>query len=163
MAPVSFSATGMLLTAVRLSKRFRNHMRCCASDSGTSSGRSWATRAARAPVPTRDSSCAASEATVEASKRARSGMSASSAADRRAITWVAISELPPSSKKSSSRPTRSRPSTSAMTPATVCCTGVAGARKTWAAKVGAGSCLRSSLPEALSGKASSTMKAAGTM
>ncbi|SLJ82936.1 Uncharacterised protein [Mycobacteroides abscessus subsp. abscessus] len=55
------------------------------------------------------------------------------------------------------------PSTSPKALATICCTGVTGAWKVLASKVGSGSALRSSLPEALSGNASSTTKAAGTM
>ena len=46
----------------------------------------------------------------------------------RAVTRVALSELPPSSKKDSSTPTRSVPSTSANTAATASSTGVRGAR-----------------------------------
>ena len=48
----------------------------------------------------------ASAATVEASNSSRTGSSVSSATDNRAATRVALSELPPSSKKSSSAPTR---------------------------------------------------------
>ncbi|PFX03068.1 hypothetical protein CJ469_02589 [Nocardia farcinica] len=87
-------------------------MRCCDSDSGTCSGRSLATSALRAPSPACDSTRAASAATVLASNSIRTGTRVSSAMPRREATWVAISELPPRSKKSSSTPTRGRPSTS---------------------------------------------------
>ncbi|SLH99208.1 Uncharacterised protein [Mycobacteroides abscessus subsp. abscessus] len=47
--------------------------------------------------------------------------------------------------------------------ATISSTWVTGARNSLARKVGSGSALRSSLPLVLSGKASSTTTAAGTM
>ncbi|BCK58644.1 hypothetical protein NWFMUON74_64160 [Nocardia wallacei] len=138
-------------------------MRCCASDSGSRSGRGWAVSGLRSPPPVGDSARAASAATVDASKISRTPSWVFSADDSRAATWVAISELPPSAKKSSSNPTRSRPSTSAKVPATISSTGVVGARKVAASNTGAGSARRSSLPEALSGSASSTSTTDGTM
>ena len=78
-------------------------------------------------------------------------------------TCVAISELPPRAKKSSSRPTRSTPSTSANTAATISSIGVVGARNSRASNTGSGSAFRSSLPFAVSGTASSTTNADGTM
>ncbi|GEM30496.1 hypothetical protein NN3_15030 [Nocardia neocaledoniensis NBRC 108232] len=144
-----------------------NHIRCCASDSGTCSGCGWATSGGR--VETSDgaaaSARAASPATVGVSNSARTPSWMAKAAPMRATTWVATSELPPSSKKLSSAPTRSWESTSAKMPATICSAGVRGARKSPAAAVntGSGRALRSSLPEVLSGNASSTMIDAGTM
>ncbi|MQY32035.1 hypothetical protein NRB56_76520 [Nocardia sp. RB56] len=138
-------------------------MRCCASDNGTSAGRCRATSALRAPSPACDSMRAASAATVLASNSMRTGTRVSSAVPSREATWVAISELPPSSKKSSSTPTRTIPSTSPKIWATISSIGVVGARNSRTSKTGAGSARRSSLPEALSGKASSTTIADGTM
>ncbi|SLG99723.1 Uncharacterised protein [Mycobacteroides abscessus subsp. abscessus] len=170
--PDSRTAAGMLSAAaarlcspppVPMLKRLRNHMRCCASESGTRSGLRCGTRAARAPAPAPVSARTASAATVDASNSSRTPSSVSSAADSRAATWVALSELPPRAKKSSSRPTRSTPSTSAKVRATISSTGVVGARNTAASNTGAGSALRSSLPEALSGKASNAITRAGTM
>ncbi|MQY32006.1 hypothetical protein NRB56_76200 [Nocardia sp. RB56] len=54
-------------------------------------------------------------------------------------------------------------STSAKLSATICSIGVAGARKTAFSKVGCGNAFRSSLPFMLSGSASSSRKAEGTM
>ncbi|NCL74695.1 hypothetical protein AIIKEEIJ_02140 [Rhodococcus sp. YH1] len=48
-------------------------------------------------------------------------------------------------------------------PATISSIGVVGARNSRAANVGAGSALRSSLPEVFSGNSASTTIAAGTM
>ncbi|MQY32026.1 hypothetical protein NRB56_76400 [Nocardia sp. RB56] len=173
--PVSFSTTGMLFTAVRLSKRLRNHIRCCAGDNGTSTadppsgnvtaaGRSRATNGTRVPASAWDSSRAASPATVDTSNSNRTGTWVSRVAPNRAATCVASSELPPNPKKSSSKPTGvSSPSTPAIVCATACSTIVAGARNIAAANDGTGNPRRSSFPEALSGNASSTITAAGTM
>ena len=82
----------------------------------------------------------------------------------RETTWVATSELPPSSKKSSSRPTRSAPSTSPKAAATTRSAGLQGSRKVRVLlNTGSGSAFRSSFPLVLSGSASSTMSDAGTM
>ncbi|GBF17834.1 hypothetical protein Br6_05241 [Rhodococcus sp. Br-6] len=104
-APVNRIATGMLFTVESGSNRFRNHIRCCASDSGIRSGRGPAVSSLRTGPAESARIRAASASTVEASNTARTGIWARPAADRRATTCVAISELPPSSKKSSSRPT----------------------------------------------------------
>ena len=76
---------------------------------------------------------------------------------------MAISELPPSSKKSSSTPTRPSSSTSAKICATICSIGVVGARNSRTSNTGAGSARRSSLPLTVSGIAASTMIDEGTM
>ena len=65
--PLNRSATGMLFTAVPLSNRFKNHIRCCANDNGIRSGRTIAVNAARAPEPTSDSTRAANNSTDDAS------------------------------------------------------------------------------------------------
>ncbi|SLJ68227.1 Uncharacterised protein [Mycobacteroides abscessus subsp. abscessus] len=85
------------------------------------------------------------------------------AAPMRAATDAALRESPPRAKKSSSAPTRSRPSTSANAAATAASDHVDGARYSRAAKAGSGSASRSSLPLAVSGTSSSTTTAAGTM
>jgi hypothetical protein len=64
-------------------------------------------------TPASDDSRPASAATLGASNRLRIATSTESAARIRLISRVASSECPPSSKKSSSMPTRGRPSTSA--------------------------------------------------
>lgn len=76
---------------------------------------------------------------------------------------VAISELPPRSKKSSSMPTRSTPRTSANTSVMVRSSGVDGARNGRPDSCGTGSAIRSSLPLAFNGIRSSTTTAEGTM
>ena len=82
----------------------------------------------------------------------------------RLISRVASSEWPPSSKKLSSMPTRSSPSTSANSAHRISSCGVRGARRTRAGvRSGAGSARRSSLPLGVSGSPSSTTKADGTM
>ena len=106
----------------------------------------------------------ASAATVGASNSARSGTSTPNACRARETTCVASSEWPPSSKKPSSTPTRSAPSTSAQIPASTSSVAVRGAA--YAAPLpcsGAGSARRSTLPLAVSGRLSSTTKAPGTM
>ncbi|BDU08626.1 hypothetical protein FMUBM48_48890 [Nocardia cyriacigeorgica] len=140
-------------------------MRCCANDSGTVSAvaRGRAVSRVLASVPVCDSTRAASASTVDASNSVRTGTVVPSAAPIRETTRVAISELPPRSKKSSSTPTRGRSSTSANTAATVSCTGVTGARKARACTAGAGSARRSSLPLTVSGIHSSRTTAEGTM
>ncbi len=99
-APVSRIATTMLFAADPVSKRLRNHIRCCAIDSGSVSGRSCATSGARVspPAATAASTSAASCATVGASKKSRTSMRMPRSALMRATTRVALSELPPSAK-----------------------------------------------------------------
>ncbi len=80
------------------------------------------------------------------SNRSRTGMRVSTTAPSRATACVAIRELPPSSKKSSSRPTRSTPSRSANAAATVSSSGFDGARNSRASNTGSGNAFRSSLP-----------------
>nr|WP_155289537.1 MULTISPECIES: hypothetical protein [Rhodococcus] len=127
------------------------------------SGRTVATSAVRPPSPAACSTRTASSATVDASNSMRTGTVASSATPSRETTWVAISELPPSSKKSSSSPTRSTPRTSAKTSATISSIGVVGARKSRTSNTGAGSARRSSFPLTVSGIVSSATNADGTM
>ncbi len=138
-------------------------MRCCASDSGMRSGRTRLVSAGREPEPASTCTRAARDSTVDASNSARTGTWVSRAAPRRDTTCVATSELPPRAKKSSSSPTRSRSRTSANTPATISCVGVVGARNVFVSNSGSGSAFRSSLPEALSGNASSATNTCGTM
>jgi hypothetical protein len=76
---------------------------------------------------------------------------------------VAINESPPRAKKSSSRPARFRPNTSANVSATIFSVGVCGARNGVAANTGAGSALRSILPDEVNGNSSSTTICVGTM
>ncbi|BCK58642.1 hypothetical protein NWFMUON74_64140 [Nocardia wallacei] len=127
------------------------------------SGRGPAT-SSRRPEPTWLSTRAASAPTVDASNSSRTGIRVSSALPSRATTWVAISELPPSSKKSSSTPIGvSRASTVAKVFATISSIGVEAARNSRTPNTGSGSARRSSLPFAPSGRASSTTNAAGIM
>ena len=100
---------------------------------------------------------------MEASNRYRTGTSLPNANCNRTLTRVAINESPPRAKKSSSSPTRSTPSTSANTSATICSVCVRGARKEVAANSGAGNAFRSILPDEVSGNSSSTMICAGIM
>jgi len=82
----------------------------------------------------------------------------------RLISRVASSECPPSSKKLSSMPTRSSPSTSANRAHSISSCGVRGSRRdAGLASSGAGSAPRSSLPFGVSGSRSSTTSAEGTM
>ena len=83
----------------------------------------------------------------------------------RETTRVAISELPPSSKKLSSTPTRSTPSTSMNASAIRRSRLVPGARNSTPVPVnsGVGNAFRSSLPTAVRGSSSTIMMLAGTM
>ena len=94
--------------------------------------------------------------------RVKTGISRSTAALILAATLMASSELPPSAKKSSSRPTRPRPSTSAQTAATVppprC---AAPSRGGDASARGAGRARRSTLPLGSRGSRSRATKAEG--
>ncbi|BCK58648.1 hypothetical protein NWFMUON74_64200 [Nocardia wallacei] len=164
-SPDSRIASGRLYAEDEVSYWLRNHMRCCANDSGTGcvAERSRATRRGRDSPPVCDSSRAASASTVGASNSARTATEMPSSVPIRATTRVALSELPPSAKKSSSRPTLASSSTCAKTAATVSCTGVSGARKARVCTAGAGSARRSSFPLTVNGIRSSTTNAAGTM
>ncbi len=147
-----------------VSNRLMNQMRCCAVDKGRISGRGRATNALRAPDPICFATRVARPTTVDASNSARTGIWVSSAAPIRETTWVATRELPPSSKKSSSRPTLSTPRTSPNAADTARSAGVRGSRKVRVLlNTGCGSALRSSLPLVLSGSSSSTISDAGTM
>ncbi|SLI31244.1 Uncharacterised protein [Mycobacteroides abscessus subsp. abscessus] len=85
-------------------------------------------------------------------------------AESRATTWVAISELPPRAKKSSSAPIGSAlPSASANSEATSSATRPRGARNSPVRSTGAGRAFRSSLPAGVSGRVSSTVTEVGTM
>ncbi|CAB4935700.1 unannotated protein [freshwater metagenome] len=92
-------------------------------------------------------------------------MSVPRAALTRATRRIAISELPPISKKLEVALTCATPSRSAKTPATISSTGFSGPTNSDAATVnsGAGSAFRSSLPLALRGSESSTTTCEGTM
>ena len=84
----------------------------------------------------------------------------------REITWVARSECPPSSKKSSRTPTRAIPSTSAqsaLSSSSVCVRGGAWECVDRPPKSGAGSALRSTFPFAVNGSESMTTNADGTI
>ncbi|OLT34829.1 hypothetical protein BJF84_16060 [Rhodococcus sp. CUA-806] len=76
---------------------------------------------------------------------------------------MAINELPPREKKSSSNPIRSTPSRAPNVSAIISSTGVDGGRKGRIRTVGSGSARRSSLPLGPSGKASMIMIEVGTM
>ena len=96
--------------------------------------------------------------------RPRIGISASRTARTRAISRMASSESPPRSKKLSSAPTRSRPRTSANRPQTISSAAVRGSRLIITPpNSGAGSAARSSFPLTVTGSASKTTRAAGTM
>ncbi|CAM5725193.1 hypothetical protein SFUMM280S_04920 [Streptomyces fumanus] len=145
------------------SRRLRNHIRCCAYDSGTRSGRSRGVSAMRA-APRPCSTSRARPATVGASKSSRMLISAASADRIRAMSRIASRESPPSSKNESSTPTRSSPRLSANSPHSTSSTVVSGPRPlVRLAKSGAGRAERSSLPFSVTGNASSGITAAGTM
>ena len=153
----------MLYTAPAPSSRFRNHIRCCPNDNGTSPGRAAATSGIRGPAAPASASSTiwAGDGAVN---RSPIPISVSSTARTRAITRMASSESPPSSKKLSSAPTRSTPSTSANRPQTISSAAVRGSRLTTTPpNSGAGSAARSSFPFTVTGSASSTTTAAGTM
>ncbi|CAM3607279.1 hypothetical protein MYCO108962_26440 [Mycobacterium colombiense] len=103
------SAAGMLYIGEGPCNWSMNHNRDCANDNGTDAGRGPAsTRALRTPPsPSRG----ASWATVGASNSVRTETPAFSAVFTAAIRRIADSESPPRSKKESSTPTRSTPST----------------------------------------------------
>ncbi len=105
----------------------------------------------------------ARRATVRARNRSRIAMVMPSSAAR-VTTRVADREVPPMLKKSSSMVTAGTPSTSASRPHRRSSSAVRGARPSdRAARTGAGSARRSSLPFGVSGSASSTTTALGTM
>ena len=82
----------------------------------------------------------------------------------RLTSWIDTMLSPPRSKKLSSMPTRSSPSTSANSPHRIASCGVRGARCECAdPSSGSGSARRSSLPFGVSGSRSSTTSADGTM
>ena len=125
---------------------------------GAAGSRGTGTRGGpRSPPPAaRVSIRRASSATVGASNRRRSGSSTPKAARIREITWVASSEWPPRSKKSSWTPTRSTRST--LGPDRGQQLLDRGARRHAAGllprrRSGAGSALRSTLPLGVSGSA----------
>ncbi len=153
----------MLYAAEPGSIWFINHIRCWAKDRGRRSGRSRASNSILAPEPAVFCATTAKPSTVEFSNSTRTGTCASSACPNLAANLVAINELPPSAKKSSSRPTRSAPNTSPNTDATISCTAVTGARNSAASNTGDGRAFRSNLPDALSGSSSRTRTFEGTM
>ncbi|KAF0963726.1 hypothetical protein MLGJGCBP_03138 [Rhodococcus sp. T7] len=156
-------ATGMLSTAEVVSNWLRNQYRCWAIDNGTCFGRCRATNGLRPPTPACSSTRAARECTDDASNNVRTGTAVSSAAPKWEAACIAISEFPPNSKKSSSRPTLSTPRTLANTLATISSIGVCGARYTFASSTGSGNALRSTLPLEFSGKPLRTTNADGTI
>ena len=145
----------------------RNHSRRWANDSGSGSGRVIRLSAGRASPPPRRSS-SASSATVGFSNRPRTGTSTPSAARILATSRVASSECPPRAKKLSSMPTSGTFSTwanrshSAFSPASRGATYAVAARVSCPSS-GAGSAPRSILPLGVSGSASRSTKADGTM
>ncbi len=166
-APVSRQAEGMLYVALGPSTWYSTHSRCWAEDNGRRPGRGCtvsAGRAAAAVVPS-VASRSASRVTVRASNTVRRDTSTPRAARIRAVSRIASREWPPSAKKSSSTPTPGRPSASANRPQRISSRGVRGRppKPASAAKSGAGSARRSSLPLGVSGRASRVTKAAGTM
>ena len=159
---------GMAYAGLPGSSASTNQSRSCANVTGRSPSRAAGTMAsapAAVPLPRRRSISAATSERTDRSKTARSGSSTPNTCRTREITRVASSECPPSSKKLSSAPTRSRPSTSAHTPASTSSVGVRGAtyRSSAGASSGAGSALRSSLPLGVSGNASMKTNAVGSM
>ena len=143
-----------------------NHIRDCASDSGIRSGRGLGASSGRACAPPeREVVSSASSATVGWSKMSRTLISMPSAACTRAATRVAPSEVPPMSKNESVALTCGRLAMSPKTLATASSAAVRGAMYSAALSMnsGSGRALRSSLPFAVSGNASNSMMALGTM
>src|SRR5579884_1634281 len=106
-----------------------NHNRSCANDSASSSSLDTLSIApALTPAPAPALCCSSilllNPATVGLSNTHLSGTSALNACRTRDTICVASSECPPSSKKFSSTPTCSRPSTSAQIPASTSSTTV---------------------------------------
>ncbi|MND96763.1 hypothetical protein D3C80_890650 [compost metagenome] len=141
-------------------------MRCWECDSGTGwlrSTRAMAPWLSRRPLASACSTRAAKVPRRLASNSARRGSSISKAWRLRETIWVASREWPPSSKKSSSRPTWATPSTSRQMAARRCSTSVCGATCSRWRHCGSGRALRSSLPAGDSGIASRRSRCAGTM
>ena len=126
------------------------------------------TRASGATGP-RNAMRSVSAAGVGASSRSAADSSMPESSESETSTSTAESESPPSSKKSSADPTRSRPSACAKTPATAVSAGPSAARAPPSGPNGGGSAsgsgraLRSTLPDAVRGSRSRKTKAAGTM
>ena len=93
------------------------------------------------------------------------GENTTPAAFARATNWIDMMLSPPSAKNESSTPTTSTPSTSPNSPVSTFSISVSGARYSArpAAKSGAGNAARSSFPFGVTGTASTTTTAAGTM
>jgi hypothetical protein len=112
---------------------------------------------------------AARAATVGRSKSSRSGTSKPSAVRNRDSAWMAAREWPPRSKKLSSGPSRAWPRMRAKTFATSSACGVGGgasgalAHSSAASGASAARAARSTLPLGVSGRAATSMKAAGIM
>ncbi len=153
--------------------RSRNHIRSCANDSGSSPERSTGTTLA-APACRAAATSGPNSRMRGFSNRVRSSTSRPSRSAIRDTAMVARREWPPRSKKLSSMPTRSTPSTSAQISATtrsVASRGAMNSAPPAAARSrsarspsgrAAGRAARSSLPEAFTGSASSATKSAGT-
>ena len=146
-------------------------VKCCASARSCSTNQRWIgvsgtgpdTGPSSTPLPGATVATAASDATVWFSKSSR-GLSPSPARPARATIWMLRIESPPSSKKLSSTPTRSSRSTSAQIPASTSSAAVRGATYPGSgSRPGAGSAERSSFPFGVSGSASTTTNADGTM
>ena len=104
----------MLYAPIPGSNCSMNHSRCCASESGIAAPASRLSALARtaAPIPCRDRISSHRPATVGFPKIVRNGTSTPRLVRTRDTTCVASSEWPPNSKKLSSMPTRSTPSSS---------------------------------------------------
>ena len=145
-----------------LVERFRNHLRCWASDSGTRSGRSAGISAGRSASGPACAIRAASADTVLHSNSSRTGTRAPTAALRRAATWVAISELPPGEEvvieadPPAAQDVGEHPGDEFLDRG-------GGRPELAVSNSGSGSAFRSSLPEVLSGNAASTTNADGIM
>ena len=160
------------------SSRWRNHSRSWAGDAGTGNSRPTGTMAA---VGARDGAAPkSSETAASASMRAesassvgvsnscRTGITTGHCRRIRETSLTASSECPPSAKKSSVAATAPRFSTSDQIPASNrsvsdCGARPCGADATCIVASGAGSAWRSILPLGVSGSASRTTKAVGTM
>src|SRR5579859_362476 len=139
----------------------------CSSDTCENCSNNSATRSIRMRSGASLKIAAASTPTAGFSKTSRNGKSIPSDSRTLEATCVAIREWPPISKKSSSRPTRSMPSTLEKIPASTCSSAVRGATNSCSGSGFddsiAASALRSILPVVVSGKDSSTTNELGTM
>ena len=110
-SPSKRSPSGMLYVPLLPSIRYRNHNRCCPYDNGSRSGLACPTSTGRSALSSLSRST--NSATVGASNSVRMLSSFPSAALTRLTSRAASNECPPNSKKLSSLPTRSTPTTPA--------------------------------------------------